>query len=203
MFVNARSRRLLLSSAFVFIVLTIVYRYSPSQSPTSFPPPTRVHQNHEAQKQPPSHNDPQPLEPEATTSQLPDTDKVSWQELEEQVDHLPEDMPKTAAYSEHARHSTTQAIQSSKKATKTQTASVSKTSIELPPTAFEELPLRNYSDGEITEIKHLPHDVLQKKVKELIQWEPLGTGPRHWPIWEAYGDKDYDPNRWEGFDWYV
>jgi len=59
----------------------------------------------------------------------------------------------------------------------------------------------NYMKGKITPVLHIPYDVLQSKIKELIQWTPLGTGS-HWPSWDAYRSTSYDPNRWEGFEWY-
>lgn len=52
----------------------------------------------------------------------------------------------------------------------------------------------------ITPIAHPSYQETQQKIKELIDWEPLNT-PNHWPSWDDYKDKDYDPNRWEGLPW--
>lgn len=50
----------------------------------------------------------------------------------------------------------------------------------------------------------LPHDSYlqtQQRIQELIHdWRPVAMGP-HWPPYEEYVDKNYNPNRWEGFDW--
>lgn len=58
----------------------------------------------------------------------------------------------------------------------------------------------DYMKGKINPIIHIPYDIIQDKIKELIQWTPLGTGG-HWPSWDAYKSNTYDPNRWEGFEW--
>lgn len=60
----------------------------------------------------------------------------------------------------------------------------------------------NYSDGPITPVKHLTFPDLQKSIVDLKDWETLNT-ENHWPSWDAYKNSDYDPNRWEGFDWWV
>lgn len=80
---------------------------------------------------------------------------------------------------------------------KTTTTSTSK-HIELPTHAPAK-PI-NYLDDKITPIRHISYEDQQNKIKELIRWEPLNTD-RHWPSWDAYRNADYDPNRWEGFDW--
>lgn len=49
-------------------------------------------------------------------------------------------------------------------------------------------------------IEHPSYAETQQKIQKLIDWEPLNT-PNHWPDWNYYKDKDYDPNRWEGFEW--
>lgn len=50
---------------------------------------------------------------------------------------------------------------------------------------------------------HLSYAEVQKKVEQFVhQWTPPDT-PGHWPPWDGYKDKDYDPNRWEGLPWYV
>jgi len=59
---------------------------------------------------------------------------------------------------------------------------------------------KNYMDDKITPVRHLPFEEQQNKIKDLIKWQPLNTGG-HWPSWDAYGNSDYDPNRWEGFEW--
>ncbi|KAF2863093.1 hypothetical protein K470DRAFT_255222 [Piedraia hortae CBS 480.64] len=39
------------------------------------------------------------------------------------------------------------------------------------------------------------------KIQELLRdWHPP-VGQNHWPPYEPYANLDYDPNRWEGFDW--
>ena len=45
------------------------------------------------------------------------------------------------------------------------------------------------------------HEAIQSKIQDLIKsWTPpLING--HWPPYDWYGDQDYDPNRWEGFQW--
>ncbi|TKX26805.1 hypothetical protein C1H76_0959 [Elsinoe australis] len=58
----------------------------------------------------------------------------------------------------------------------------------------------NYSEGPITPVKHLDFADLKKHIKDLTEWDTLKT-QNHWPSWDAYKDTDYDPNRWEGFDW--
>ncbi|KAI9829675.1 MAG: hypothetical protein M1819_006046 [Sarea resinae] len=35
-------------------------------------------------------------------------------------------------------------------------------------------------------------------LQEILKWDPP-KNPDHWPPYDAYKDKDYDPNRWEGF----
>ncbi|KAK3686934.1 hypothetical protein LTR37_019332 [Vermiconidia calcicola] len=51
-------------------------------------------------------------------------------------------------------------------------------------------------------ISHMPHKTVHSKVQDLLaQWTPPAF-PNHWPPYEWYGtERDYDPNRWEGFDW--
>lgn len=58
----------------------------------------------------------------------------------------------------------------------------------------------DYMIGDKKPIKHLRYDDQQRLVKELGEWETLDTA-NHWPSWDAYEDAEYDPNRWEGFDW--
>lgn len=52
----------------------------------------------------------------------------------------------------------------------------------------------------ITPIPQLSYAETQAKIQKLIDWTPPDT-PNHWPGWGDYKNEDYDPNRWEGFDW--
>ncbi|KAK5166730.1 uncharacterized protein LTR77_008274 [Saxophila tyrrhenica] len=47
-----------------------------------------------------------------------------------------------------------------------------------------------------------PYKAVQSKIQELLaQWTPPAY-PSHWPPYAWYGtQRDYDPNRWEGFEW--
>lgn len=76
-----------------------------------------------------------------------------------------------------------------------------------PPSTHKTLPYKpkpipNYRAGKITKVKRLPFQKLQQKIKALIDWKTLDSD-YHWPSWDAYKDADYDPNRWEGFEWSV
>lgn len=45
-------------------------------------------------------------------------------------------------------------------------------------------------------------DRTQAKIQDLLKaWTPPNPHPNHWPPYEWYVNQDYDPNRWEGFDW--
>lgn len=77
------------------------------------------------------------------------------------------------------------------------------TSTELPthsPFATHTPALNASADAPAT----LPHDSyesVQLKVQELIKdWTPPFI-QGHWPPYDGYYDKDYDPNRWEGLEW--
>jgi len=59
---------------------------------------------------------------------------------------------------------------------------------------------KNYLDDKITPVKHLAFQDQQDMIQDLIEWQPLNT-EMHWPSWDAYANRDYDPNRWEGFNW--
>ncbi|KAF2153184.1 hypothetical protein K461DRAFT_327598 [Myriangium duriaei CBS 260.36] len=58
----------------------------------------------------------------------------------------------------------------------------------------------NGSDGPVTAFPKLAREDEQKFIKDITDWDTLDTS-NHWPTWDAYDDLDYDPNRWEGFDW--
>lgn len=46
------------------------------------------------------------------------------------------------------------------------------------------------------------HESKQAAIKKLKQsWTPPSESPQHWPPYGNYDDQDYDPNRWEGFEW--
>lgn len=59
----------------------------------------------------------------------------------------------------------------------------------------------NYMAGKIYRLKQLTWREKQDKIRKLIQWKPAKTKD-HWPGFDDYKNKDYDPNRWEGFEWY-
>ena len=48
--------------------------------------------------------------------------------------------------------------------------------------------------------KEHPSQVKSKIQSVLDEWNPP-TGIQQWPPYEWYGDADYDPNAWEGFEW--
>jgi hypothetical protein len=48
-----------------------------------------------------------------------------------------------------------------------------------------------------TPFVHATYKDLQAKIKDFIQWDRPNNGG-HWPGYDEYADKDYDPNRWEG-----
>lgn len=56
------------------------------------------------------------------------------------------------------------------------------------------------STATITPLVHPTYQQLQEKIQNFIDWTPPDI-PNHWPSWDEYKDKDYDPNRWEGLDW--
>lgn len=50
-------------------------------------------------------------------------------------------------------------------------------------------------------IPHEPYEQVYSKIQELIKsWTPPNIGG-HWPPYDGYADKNYEPNRWEGFDY--
>ncbi|KAF2766678.1 hypothetical protein EJ03DRAFT_329829 [Teratosphaeria nubilosa] len=50
-------------------------------------------------------------------------------------------------------------------------------------------------------LPHEGYETVQSRVQELIKdWTPPPQGD-HWPPYDGYADKDYDPNRWEAFEW--
>lgn len=48
--------------------------------------------------------------------------------------------------------------------------------------------------------KEPPSQVQSKIFSVLDEWVPP-TGVQQWPPYEWYGEADYDPNAWEGFEW--
>ena len=47
-----------------------------------------------------------------------------------------------------------------------------------------------------------PQAVIQSQIQQLRQgWTPPAQVPNHWPPYQWYANRDYDPNRWEGFEW--
>lgn len=50
-------------------------------------------------------------------------------------------------------------------------------------------------------LPHAPYEQVQLQIQELIQpWRPENPQGGHWPPYEDYINSDYNPNRWEGFD---
>jgi hypothetical protein len=51
-------------------------------------------------------------------------------------------------------------------------------------------------------LSHPPYKKVHSMVQEVLaQWTPPAI-PNHWPPYGWYGtQRDYDPNRWEGFEW--
>ncbi|KAL1586566.1 hypothetical protein WHR41_05365 [Cladosporium halotolerans] len=53
-------------------------------------------------------------------------------------------------------------------------------------------------------LPHRPYAQVQAMIQQLIRpWRPEQPQGGHWPPYEEYIDKDYNPNRWEGFDFDV
>ena len=40
---------------------------------------------------------------------------------------------------------------------------------------------------------------VKEYMADILKWEPPKTDEEHWPPYDDFRDKDYDPNRWEGF----
>lgn len=72
--------------------------------------------------------------------------------------------------------------------------------VVVPP--WQNVKAFNGSDGPIKSFKKLAFEDQENFVKDLTTWSTLEID-NHWPSWDAYDDLDYDPNRWEGFDWCV
>jgi len=50
-------------------------------------------------------------------------------------------------------------------------------------------------------LSHPPYEQVQAQIQELIQpWRPENPQGNHWPPYDDYINSDYNPNRWEGFD---
>lgn len=50
-------------------------------------------------------------------------------------------------------------------------------------------------------LPHKSYAHIQAQIQELIQpWRPENPEGGHWPPYDDYINKDYNPNRWEGFD---
>jgi hypothetical protein len=50
-------------------------------------------------------------------------------------------------------------------------------------------------------LPHPPYEQVQAQIQELIQpWRPENPQGNHWPPYDDYINSDYNPNRWEGFD---
>ena len=50
-------------------------------------------------------------------------------------------------------------------------------------------------------LPHQPFEQIQAQIQELIRpWRPETPQPEHWPPYDQYINSDYNPNRWEGFD---
>lgn len=93
-------------------------------------------------------------------------------------------------------------------ATGTTSAETVATSTELPTHSPSPSPSRNsiaqLSNNTSDTLAALPHESyesVQLRVQELIKdWTPPPIDG-HWPPYDGYHGKDYDPNRWEGFPW--
>lgn len=48
-----------------------------------------------------------------------------------------------------------------------------------------------------------PRSRLDIEMQELLTWDPPIDKPKHYPPYDAYSNRDFDPNRWEGFEEYV
>jgi hypothetical protein len=58
------------------------------------------------------------------------------------------------------------------------------------------------SSAKITPFVHASYKELQAKIKEFIKWDRPEKAD-HWPGYDTYVDKAYDPNRWEGLPMYA
>lgn len=170
-------RRLALLAAFIFTVCIVFLRSSPYAEHL------------------PSYKFP-------TTNSGSHADSDTETDQEEQAARLPIVAAPLRTYSRTTKSKSR--VRPTRTATKV-TAKVTTTSTSSPdayiyePTPTPETP-PNYLAGDKRPIKHLPWEEQQAAVKELTDWEPLSTD-HHWPSWDGYKDKPYDPNRWEGFTW--
>lgn len=61
-------------------------------------------------------------------------------------------------------------------------------------------PTHTHAPTAAVPLPHASYEETQDRILHFIQWDRPNT-PGHWPGWDDYIDKDYDPNRWEGLDW--
>ena len=45
----------------------------------------------------------------------------------------------------------------------------------------------------------IPRSRLPKDLQKFLDWNPPKDDPEHYPPYDAYKERDYDPNRWESF----
>lgn len=69
-----------------------------------------------------------------------------------------------------------------------------------PNTPTEE---RLYEEGSEPQVngeeRSTPRSRISPEMQEYLSWEPP-TEQAHYPPYDQYRDRDYDPNRWEAFD---
>lgn len=64
------------------------------------------------------------------------------------------------------------------------------------PSTIQDIPTLNAS---LSQPK--AYEELQSRIHNLrAKWAPPAI-PGHWPAYDRYGERDYDPNLWEGFEW--
>jgi hypothetical protein len=64
----------------------------------------------------------------------------------------------------------------------------------------ESVPSRNHAVEGPSEASSSTSIGVQEYLQDMLKWErPHRTG--HWPPYNSYINKDYDPNRWQGFPW--
>lgn len=60
--------------------------------------------------------------------------------------------------------------------------------------------IKGSSDSPIAHARKLsPISNLKQYINKMIVWARPGPDPSHWPAYQDYADRDYDPNRWEAF----
>ncbi|KAK7555245.1 hypothetical protein IWX49DRAFT_625669 [Phyllosticta citricarpa] len=60
--------------------------------------------------------------------------------------------------------------------------------------------IKGSSDAPIARArKPSPISNLKQYISKMIVWARPGPDPSHWPAYQDYVDRDYDPNRWEAF----